>query len=219
MKDFPIKISLTDFFGYFFPGMIFIVSIYSFSYSLGFILPIPIGFYEGIIGLAIVYLLGILSSSFVNWLRLDEKCNDFKIIYNEEEIKSLLQMVKKCFNSYFKPNHKWENEDYFIIRTIVRELSPTGTEYAERQNSLRQFKRNSIIPVFLICFSFFSWGIKLAFNGKCFFAFLVSEFSLVLAFIFPLALYKGMYRNRTLEVREYFTAFLTIFNQKKENQD
>ena len=210
MKDIPIKISLTDFLGYFFPGLIFVLSIVSFTYSFGLVISFEVNFFVGLILLAISYMLGILSSALISLFRLNEKWDNISESLNQKDLKSFLPEIKSLFKVYLKKDGEWSNENYLMIRAAVRELSPQATEFAERQNSLRQFKRNSIIPMIFLCLSGINWGIKFAISNGSIFYLLISIVSLLLSILLPKALKIGMQRNRRLEVRDYCFSFIHL---------
>ncbi len=216
MKDISSKFSLMDFLAYFFPGLIFLLSIFTILSTFQIVNDFSLNWMYGLITISVTFLLGIISSSLLSLFDLSKKWDDVSIALEQDELKKFLPDLKNSFKSYFDMQAEWHNNDYFMVKAAIREMSAHSADYAERQNSLRQFKRNSVIPTFFMGISGITWGLYKMNSTKDFLYVLFPIFIAIITYISISALKKGMKRNRKLEVREYCLSFILLTKNKNK---
>lgn len=211
--------------------------------------------FTGIILIALAYSIGVIISSLtINYeskfyefiLKLKRKKNDS----SNESAASLSRPqpeifeteIINAFNNTFKikinngePGDKtsgqdvaakWTSDHFFAARSLVREKIPTCSMAIERQSSLRQMRRNSIIPVLLLGIT----GIIAAVQGLFFDdenkaqnkQFLYWLLLFIAVFGTPWTIYsliKRMMRNRERETREVCTGLLAFDCSRTEEKD
>ena len=219
MKESYMKFSFNDFLAYLFPGTVMLLSII-FTLLLTpakqILVEIPYNFASGTIAVILAYFTGVIVSSFT--YSFEDKI--YKLLKHSDPIDSVQlpgfeEKVKSTFDEVFGNHGEWGRNHFFISRSIIRELAPQAAEAAGRQNTLRQLRRNSIIPIWFLCLSGCLWGYHHAFLINHWlnhfwgvFLIITSVVSCVIITYFLIAV--GMHRNRKREVREICTAIILL---------
>lgn len=208
MKEDSFSFSLTDFLAYLFPGIIMLVAIAvlirlsPYKYLLA---EIPSNIITGVFLIACAYFVGISISSLMG--SLQKPLDKFFDAYNptsEIPLTNFEDDVKKAFINIFGDHGEWSRSHLYLARTLIREKMPKCVSVIERQSSLRQIRRNIVLPVLFLGVIGIIAGIKMIVNAKQvgwgMSVILISSFG---AYVIARTLIKnGTHANRKREVRE-----------------
>jgi hypothetical protein len=221
-KNVLTQFSLTDFLAYLFPGTIGLAALIALSQIIepaetikiidpaSYVannLPKSVELFvtviTGLFGIAASYVLGIMFSSITFLLGIEKIINRLwkaRNPYRNGHLTSLHSEIDKV-NEYLlnlksRPNEKDLDSGslFYIYRGVVRAEDIKTTVFAERQSSLRQIRRNLILPLIL-------WGIVLVLYYPYNNSFLYIALTLIILSI--IGIVKGINRNREFEVRDY----------------
>lgn len=177
----------------------------------------------GSIGIAISYILGILFSgllgTFEQMVEDRSGINPFEHKYTWHlkaelinimstlGLSEILQEINKPETSNSndkKKRNKLGRNIFYILRAIVRAEDQNVTIHAERQSSLRQIRRNLVVPLFL-----WAWAL-LPHIYKSWISLLI--FGVFYLFFFA-GIFYGTKRNRDFETRDYCLGAWWIFKR------
>jgi hypothetical protein len=215
MKE-SFDFSLMDFLAYLFPGTMMIlviaavIRISPFKYLL---YQIPLSFVVGVIMIACAYCVGVSISSamasveglFLKYFRLSDPTA-------RVELEGFESDVIDAFAKVFGDRGSWSTNHFLLARTLVCEKMPRCAAVIERQASLRQLRRNIVIPVLCLGIVGTITGVKVFLtspNHRYWGAFLIPV-SLFSCYLIARGLIKnGMHSNRRREMREVCFGLLT----------
>jgi hypothetical protein len=128
--------------------------------------------------------------------------------------------VMNAFNEIFGDHGVWDCNHFYLARALIREKMPSCAAEIERQDSLRQIRRNSVLPVLFLGLAGVVAGVRIFFtsqvDSRFFWAVAFSLSSVVATVIITKTLVKnGMYGNRKREVREVCSGLLAYYHQMK----
>ncbi|HXQ36189.1 MAG TPA: hypothetical protein VN843_19395 [Anaerolineales bacterium] len=207
--DLSKQFSLTDFLAYFFPGLFAVVGLY----LLILLTPIqtaliPADITTGIVFLAISYVVGIVLSGFSEWIEKTIERNTRQSI----PIDGFQDDVVTAFNDIFDKNTsetmQWSQTHFFLCRSLILEKMPAIAQVILRQSSLRQLRRNLLLPIIIWLLAGIAWGTWNTLNGHRLWGFLVVVLSIIVSTVSYLVTVARMRQNEEREVREVLTAFL-----------
>jgi len=242
MKLPSFDLSIQDFLAYFIPGTIMLLALMVLLLLTplnAWIVLIPHTFVSGFIGFVVAYFLGVMVSSFT--FALEEKIykdNKDNVHENEEEkvnkrkwwaLKDprvdLAQLgdfrcaVEKVFGDIagreVTEQQPWRKEHFYVCKAIVREMSPQTVAVTDRQNYLRQLRRNSFFPLLFWVAAGVLWGIAICLSkvdqvhqhwGVI--LIIVSGFFFFVAV--PWHVMNGLHRSREREVRDICFGLLAV---------
>lgn len=221
MNNLSFSFSLVDFLAYVFPGIVIILAIFIITLFIPqckeVISNIEITWVIGLIGIAIAYLFGMLSSNVFFLLGFEKrrfvKGTDIENPLSNPLLEDFRNDIRSAYNQLFGECNTWSRKQYYLIRSVVREQAPQSAEYANRQNSLRHMRKNSIIPVWFWGGVGISAGIKMffmEFKGDVLAGISIIIISFILTWFLTYVLLEGAARNREFEVRDYCLAFLHL---------
>lgn len=211
--DIAGSFSLEDFLAYLFPGWILLLGIH----VLLIINDLP-GLVDHephwlIVSSWVVggYFLGVVSSLVARPIERFQCSRDaaFESPTENRYLKSFRASISEQFQLVLGPAKEFTRNEFFAIRAFVRTQGVSRIVIAaDRQNSLRQIRRNTLLPVaWLIldaCWYSFSGEGE---SRERILAFLVAIVGVTC--VLP-GLYQGMRQNREREVRDYCLAFLVL---------
>lgn len=223
MTKSSFNFALVDFLSYVFPGIIAVLALLTVSLFIPIlekqIANIEVTWVTGLIGIAVVYFLGMLSSNSIFLLGLEKrkftKSGDIENPLNNRLLEDFKGEIKIAFERLFGTYDKWSKNQYYLIRSVVRELAPQSAEYANRQNSLRHMRKNSILPLWLWGLAGVVVGIKIICAGNTIWGLVLIVLSATLTYLLTHILLEGVVRNREFEVRDYCLAFLSLYKLGK----
>lgn len=223
MKD-SFDFSLMDFLAYLFPGtmMILVIALLIKISSLGQILyQIRLNFVVGVILIASAYCVGVSISSamasienfLLKFFRLSDPIETIPLRAFDED-------VSKAFDNTFGNHGPWSKDHFYLARTLVCERLPECAATLERQASLRQIRRNLVIPVFFLGIAGVVAGLRTIFTNpnRYFLGGGLIILSLAATYIVARALIKhGMHANRNREMREVCSGLLVYDHDFKNS--
>ncbi len=233
IDDLTSTMTLMDFLAYLFPGINLLIAIWIILTTVGVLdsnglsdLSAASGIIYGVAGTAMSYFLGAVVSSLVHdgekWLYKRLGMKDPRgaptDAMNELMEGGWDSDPAAAFNAIFGVTGNWNESRFYISRAIVAERLPQVAAFGERQNMLRQFRRNSIIPLIVWVVAIATWVAKRGLGDGGILAKVVAFVAGVLLVIggcrLMTATVRGMWRNRIREVRE-IAAGLQILSQDK----
>lgn len=217
MNDVYNKFSLVDFLAYLLPGIYLLLVLVAWI-LVGFCDTLSLeNINEKLAGLsstfllvlssftiAVAYLLGCFSSSFVleleSWLQ--HKVGKVKSSNQLRKREKNCAQIKEVLETYFqlKPSDIADVE--YVGRSIVYEKAPACSQLLARQSSVRQLRRNCVVPTALLSLLFFVLAL-LYVSWK----FAIIGFVLI---ILLRQLVVSAHSNRISEIRETRTALVGI---------
>ncbi|GAM10755.1 hypothetical protein OR1_03052 [Geobacter sp. OR-1] len=245
MQSITSKFSLKDFIAYLFPGLTWLLSLFvTLSVNKGFRdIFLNTEYINKFIAAAIfyciplAYLLGAIASSVGHVLEdlLIKICEipikstnkeKKKTDDEKEKIDAFFYVVNDVLNvkidkdSINKSTDLIRSNYFYLARTFVGELLPYSLEHSERQDTVRQMRRNSLVPVISWVLTGVTWyflGDQLSPQQKS----ILLTTSLFFGFIVLWALCYGIYKNRASQLRDIYLGLLalpSLLNIQKENK-
>lgn len=167
---------------------------------------VPVNLAVGVVLIAAAYCVGVTISSvmtsiehsLLKYFRLSDPTAAIRFgKFNDD--------VTDAFAKIFGDRGEWSNSHFCLARALVYEKMPRLGAVIERQASLRQLRRNMVLPTFLLGIVGAIEGIKLwliATNHSPWGPLLIA-ISLIGSYVVARALIKnGMYGNRQREMRD-----------------
>lgn len=156
---------------------------------------------------ALSYILGVLSSSLYpecleKWIR---KNDPLESIHPPD----VEPYVRSAFEKIFGPVNTWTSAHFFMSRAAVGEYVPNAATRAYRQASLRQLRRNLIIPVLLWYVASVCLVVKNVANCQTG-VLTVGGLTVLLAVLMYSLFVRGVVENRKREVREICCALALL---------
>lgn len=218
MKD-SFDFSLMDFLAYLFPGtmMILVVTVLiRISPFRPLLYQIPLNFVVGVILIASAYCVGVsISSAMASiegpLLRYLDLSDPIEVI----PLKKFDKDVHNAFAQTFGDHGIWSKEHFYLARTLVCEKLPRCAATIERQASLRQIRRNLVMPVLFLGIVGAIAGLRtLLTNADCaYWGAILIPLSLAGSYFVARALIKnGMHANRNREMRDVCSGLLVYFH-------
>jgi hypothetical protein len=218
MKDF-FEFSLADFLAYMFPGTLMILAIALLLRMSPFkqlVYQIPHNLVTGVILLSVAYCLGVaISSTMANFegqlLKYFRLSDPIEVI----PLKEFDNEVNNAFAQTFGDHRVWSREHFYLARTLVCEKLPRCAATIERQASLRQIRRNMVMPVLFLGIEGTIAGLKILLSnvGQARWGACMIALSLAGSYVVAAALVKnGMHANRTREMRDVCSGLLVYYH-------
>ncbi|PKK84518.1 MAG: hypothetical protein CVT49_02780 [candidate division Zixibacteria bacterium HGW-Zixibacteria-1] len=255
--------SLQDFLAYFVPGTLALLAI------VIILLPTPLfdiisnlnpGIGTLLIAAILAYLLGVvLSSCTFNYERnIYEKKGEQDprecFIFEKENYETNENFKAAVLSAFYKlmplpdqasvnigknSNREWSTLHFYMSRSIVMRMAPECAAAAERQNSLRQLRRNCLWPFRILGFAGTYWGILLIlfswdYSRWIYYIFpvdrdlsgfpihgalLAISAVILIRLLIKLHIRKGMIRNRRREAREIYTGLILLAQSYNRDND
>lgn len=214
--------SLEDFLAYLFPGWLFLLGVHMAVVTLfGVYSLVDDGPAWLIIGSWIVggYFLGVVSSQMSGPIErlLRRTSADTESPASNEYLQNYLDALSVTFASTFGFIMILSRDSFYAIRAYVRLEAPTTVvKAADRQNSLRQIRRNSLIPAVVLILDGCIWALSDVRDHPL--RIIALPLSVLSGFFVLRGMYKGMQHNRKREVRDYCLAFLSLHGKSNGNK-
>lgn len=220
MKEDSFKVSLSDFLAYLFPGVIMLLSLAAFLRLSRFkylLYEIPQTLGTALVLVACAYFAGVAVSSLTVVFETILK----RLIRPVRSLSSRVILkgcegfsgdVEAAFNHTFGKHGEWSETHFYIARALVHEKMPNCAAIADRQNSLRQIRRNSVLPVLSLGAAGVIAGIQdKATNtgGSSLSGNTLIALSVISSVAVALSCLVGMYENRKREARNVCTSLVT----------
>jgi hypothetical protein len=209
------KFSITDFLAYLFPGAGLLVALLLITNSFVPVEKVFAPFWSslagGALGIALSYVLGTICSSVVQVSGIKERAVKGEVIGNNPNLQSRISQIEEAFSNVFNPTKDWTKSEFYAMRVAVHCVDPNLSSIIQRQNSLRQIRQNSVLPVIV-------WGFFGALKGLQkgdWLGYSLGSASIILSVLLVLALRRAAGRNRQFEVRDCGLAFLTLYKLGK----
>jgi len=228
MKETYANFSLTDFLAYLFPGIVMVLALAALlllTPASQKLMCIPLNLATGAVGITLAYFLGVIVSSFTYPL---ERLL-YMVLRKRDPIESIQlpgfeKQVRSAFQQFVGVDTDWSQYHFFVARSLLGELAPRAAAAAERQNSLRQLRRNSLVPVLFLAAAGVCWGLSVRSWNEADASYGMGLVVLSIVgwvFITYFLIAVGMHRNRSREVREICSALLVlqkIIESKKDKK-
>jgi hypothetical protein len=206
--------SITDFLAYLFPGVfgttsVFVILILTPLQPL--ISQIPLDIVTGVLFLAISYPLGVIFSGFSGaFIRVYNKITLTSTQRNIIPLTSFQVEVQSAFNELFHitDNRAWSSEHYSACRALISQFMPAIDIDAQRQNALRQLRRNLVFPIILWFLTGLAWGRYLIYQNNELWGFTLVATSLIIALSSLITMLDRMHKNDQREMQKVLIAFL-----------
>ncbi len=224
MEKIKFNFSLTDFLAYLFPGIGGLLGLWIIMRAIptmqAWMAHLKLDFTTGIVVIALAYCFGVLSSSVVSVLFSTDDNDKMMKVENPINNPLLLDFrdtLKDEFEKKFGCQEKWGKKQFYMIRAIIQQFSPEVVFIAERQNALRQLRRNIVLVTVIWAFALVLHSIKQLFEQisvsnsvGIVFSVLGIIIGVFFAVFGPKRLKSGMIRNRAFEVRDYSLHFILL---------
>ncbi len=224
MKEEAFKFRIQDFLAYLFPGTIMILAVAAFLSLSPFrnvVVDIPLNLTTGLLLIACAYFAGISLSSLMAIVeKYFEKFFGLTNPIHSLQLEGFEDDVMKAFNEIFGDHGVWDCNHFYLARALMRERMPSCAAEIERQDSLRQIRRNSVLPVLFLGLAGVLAGAKTAITGHditfvVWGAILVLVSILIAGLVTNTLVKNGMYGNRKREVREVCSGLLAYYHHEK----
>lgn len=204
--------SLIDFLAYLFPGIALLLGLVALLANISsadvFYRVLDISLAEGVAGLAVSYILGVVSSAVVLLFRLKGNSRDCESLIDNEYLRPVSADLRIAFVAMFGDQQVWSTNQFYAVRAAVRAVDPKYAALGERQNSLRQIRKNSMLPTVIWGMAGTVWALK---HLEGWHVYLLSVAPVAVAILIAIALNKAANRNRAFEVRDYGLGFLVLY--------
>jgi hypothetical protein len=177
----------------------------------------------GLILAACAYIIGVAISSLM--VSLEKPFNRFFKLSNPTGIiqfEGFEENVKSAFKDIFGDYGEWSKNHFYISRALVREKMPRCAAVIERQSSLRQIRRNSVLPVLFLGIVGALSGVRILLISvdQALWGAVVSLISLIVSYVIGKSLVRnGMHKNRKREVREVCCGLLAYYQSSKRQAE
>lgn len=222
MKD-SFDFSLMDFLAYLFPGtmMILVIAVFiRISPFRGLLDHISLNLVVGIVLIASAYCVGVsISSAMVS---IEAPLRKYFHLSNPIERVPLRQFENDVINAFaqtFGDHGAWSEDHFYLARTLVCEKLPRCAATIERQASLRQIRRNMVMPVLFLGIVGAIAGLQtlLTTSDRVYRGAILISMSLAGSYVVVRALVKnGMHANRNREMRDVCSGLL-VYAQSLKN--
>lgn len=208
---------------YFIPGTIMIISAMSLlalTDTLWFIPFMEVNLALVVLGIVLAYFLGIAVSGPVSFI--EDQWRKHQSRRGKQDPRAYFHFstaikedIKDAYYHLFDEEIKdWTKDNFYVARSLIKHLSPSLSEEIERQSSLRQMRRNSIVPALTCVIAILSWSIHL----------LRSDYVIALGLfigaafgvLMIISMFSEIKSNSRRECREVCTALLVIYKTQKK---
>ncbi|HXQ36282.1 MAG TPA: hypothetical protein VN843_19880 [Anaerolineales bacterium] len=224
MKEYSFNFSITDFLAYLFPGSLMILAVAAFLRITPFkevVYQLPLNIVTGLLLVALAYFVGIAVSSVTGSL---EKSID-RVFGSRDPVDQIQAIgiegqVKEAFDELFGNLGEWSANHFYISRLFIMEHMTNCARVIERYGSLRQMRRNSILPVMVWGLLGVGCGLKIilehSYQPTYVWGIGLVGFSILGSVVLIRNLVKvGMYKNRAREIREVCCCLLVYYYRQK----
>jgi len=219
VKEDSFSFSLSDFLAYVFPGTLLLLAVTALLRLSPFkhlLTEVPLNIVTGLMLAACAYVAGAsLSSLMVSVERYLDMIFKFSNPTNSIQLKGFEDEVQKAFDDIFGKHGVWSANHFYIARALIREKMPYCAAVIDRQDSLRQIRRNSVLPILFLGLAGVGSGIKVCVEGTFYLwgvgIILISLLSS--CWVVKSIIKNGMHSNRRREVREVCSSLLAYHSQ------